>query len=68
MAFLADLYRVTAGGDWLRSFFTKDGAAKYAAAVVVQSHPSVGLVRVEGRDGLTGRWHPVIVLDVPRGR
>lgn len=66
MAFLADLYRVTAGNSSLRSFFTKKAAAEYAGLVVAESSQNIGCVFVEGRDGETGDWHQLIEVGTPK--
>lgn len=62
-----DLYQVTAGGDSLRAFKLDDkaGAIEYGHAVVRESHPNIGCVRVEARDEMTGDWSVVETLGIP---
>jgi hypothetical protein len=62
---LADLYRVTAGGSSLRSFFTKNGGSEYAAGVIKNSHANIGNVELQGRCSETGDWHTLRSFGVP---
>jgi hypothetical protein len=62
---IPDLFRVSAGGDVLRQFFTKRGAAQYAAEVLVSSAANIGRVLVEARSAETARWHTVVEMGVP---